>query len=178
MPNPQEIVAVAKAAESVVARMAPNLAEKLVADLPAIFGGRGMRVAEQLAHTPKDAIPVTQVAEAYQANLAKYGLAKDASISELYTAARQAGREPLAPTHHNGFRNSSSSSEIVLDDGSVLKSRANSSRHGAYRSTDFLSPGNETQLSYSTSNTRNHGRNASWSIRTPNFEHTTDKRLF
>ncbi len=178
MPNPQEIVAVAKAAESMVARMAPNLAEKLVADLPAIFGGRGMRVAEQLAHTPKDALPITQVAEAYQANLAKFGLGKDASISDLYSAARQAGKEPIAPTRYSGFRNSSNSSEIVLDDGSILKSRGNSGRNGAYHSTDFLKPGNETELTYSTSNTRVHGRNASWSIRTPNFEHTTDKRLF
>lgn len=42
MRNPQELVAIAKAAESGLARMAPNLAEKLVADLPAIFGGRSI----------------------------------------------------------------------------------------------------------------------------------------
>ncbi len=179
MPNPQEIAAVVKAAESGLARLAPNLvdnlAQKLVADLPAIFGGRGLRVAEELAHTPKEALPVAQVAEAYQANLTKFGLTKDASISDLYAAARSQGHEPLSLSKHRGFRSSSSSAEITLADGNILKSWGSGSRHGVHNTTEFLTPGNETRLSYSTANTRGHGRSANWSIKTPNFEHTTDK---
>ncbi len=178
MPNPQEVVAIAKAAESGLAKMAPNLAEKLMADLPAIFAGRGMHVAEQLAHTPAEALPVAHAAEAFQSNLAKFGLGKNASIRDLYTAARARGTEPSLLSSHNGFRNSSSSSEIILDDGSILRSRGSSSRHGAYHTTEFLTPSNETSLAYSTANSRAMGRSASWSVRTPNFSHETKKPWF
>ncbi len=178
MPNPQEIVAIAKAAESGLAKMAPNLAEKLMADLPAIFGGRGMQVAERLAHAPTEALPVAQIAEAYQANLARFGLPKEATLKDLFTEVRLQGAEPSKLSSHRGFRNSSSSAEFTLSDGSILRTRGSGTRHGMESTTEFLTPGNETRLTYFTANTRLQGRSSSWSLKSPNFSHTTNQHLF
>jgi len=58
MTNVAEVALIARVAESGLARVAPTLSERLVAELPQIFGGANRRLADLLGQCPEMAQPV------------------------------------------------------------------------------------------------------------------------
>lgn len=167
----------ARAVESGLPRLtAPGpLAEKLVQGLPEIFGGAGTKLTNMIAHNPEEVLPVLKIVRDYQVCLEKFGLTGRATVNELFQAAKESGLELSKSSKARGIRSSYSSGELPLDEGYILKYRSSSTRHGADSTTSFLNESASSELSFTRSRSRMHNTRHTWSIRTPGFEHYTER---
>ncbi len=166
----------ARSLESAGPRAATVMAEQLVHALPEIFGGAGNKLAALIAHKPDEAMPVLKIVHDYQATLAKFGMTGNATVNELFRAARESGLELTAKSTARGTRSSYSSSELVLDNGFLLKSSGKSFRHSAEYTTAFLNGTADSELAYTLMRFRGSSPKHVWSIKTPSFSNYTERR--
>jgi len=176
MPNVAEVALIARVAESGIARVAPTLSEKLIADLPQIFGGTGTRVAELLGHVPATANPIVELGEAYQAHLSRFGLERTASPRSLYEAASRGGLEQKLLPGHSGFWNPLSPKEINLGNGFKLSTKGSLNGKSFDSVATFSNPSIDAQIQFSNFCSNSPGVTNSWLVRAQDFSHEV-KRL-
>jgi len=176
MPNVAEVALVASVVESAIAKIAPTLSERLIADLPQIFGGAGMRVAELLGHVPATAKPIVELGEAYQASLSRFGLERTASPRSLYEAASRGGLEQKLLPGHSGFWNPLSPKEINLGNGFKLSTRGSLNGKSFDSMATFSNPSINAQIEFNNFCSNSPGVTNSWLVRAQDFSHEV-KRL-
>jgi hypothetical protein len=167
MPNLQEVAVIAGIAEVGRDAVAPALAAKLAAELPAIFGLSGAKVADVLAVAPGEALPLSRLTQGFQHNLERFGLAKTATPTDLYEAAEQQGfRSQFLNGAAGGHY--ASTREISLGDGHVLQQSIAGGRSLAFRETAFLNSDRSHQVSFLSGNFLREYRET-WDVITPSF---------
>ena len=167
MPNLQEVAVIAGIAEVGRDAVAPALAAKLAAELPAIFGLSGAKVADVLAVAPGEALPLSRLTQGFQHNLERFGLAKTATPTDLYEAAEQQGfRSQFLNGAAGGHY--ASTREISLGDGHVLQQSGVGARIETVAAMGLLAAGSGAGGAAGSGNFLREYRET-WDVITPSF---------
>lgn len=170
MPNVQQVEVIGLIAEKGMANLAPAVAERIAADLPVIFGGSAGKAADVLAKAPLDAPVLEKLGHEFQQNLSRFGLPKTGTPTDLFEAAKNDGLDPQYQNGTKGRNHMTSTHELALGDGNVLRQVYAGGRSLAFRETSFLNSERDAQLSFKAGHyTGKHSQ--TWRINTPSISH-------